>query len=86
MTIPERWEYQAQGIEAELITRILGFLDSKLKPRFGIQVDIRAWGSQERLYESLGFQVSMQERRGKPMHICLTDRIELTDAMFKSGL
>ncbi|MFA6731023.1 MAG: GNAT family N-acetyltransferase [Candidatus Izemoplasmatales bacterium] len=76
-------EYKNQGIENELITRILNFLRDKLKPGFGIQVDIRAWRGQESLYESLGFQLSTVERRGIPMHICLTDQIELTDKMFK---
>lgn len=76
-------EYQMQGIEAELITHIVDFLNSKLKSGWGIQVDIKVWGHQEKLYESLGFQVSTPQRRGIPMHICLTNQIELTDAMFK---
>jgi len=75
-------EYQNQGIESELIIRILDFLCEKLKPGFGIQVDIRAWGNQESLYGGLGFQISTPERRGIPMHICLTDQIEITDKMF----
>ena len=75
-------EYINRGVEGELIIRILNFLRSKLKPGFGIQVDIRAWGGQESMYESLGFQISTTERRGMPMHICLTNQIELTDAMF----
>lgn len=76
-------EYQMQGIETEMITRIFGFLRAKLRPGFGIQVDVKAWNNQEQFYESLGFQVSTPQRRGVPMHICLTDQIELTDAMFK---
>lgn len=76
-------EYQMQGIEAELIEHIFVFLNSKLKPGWGIQVDVRAWNHQEKIYESLGFQVSMSQQRGIPMHICLTNQIELTDAMFK---
>lgn len=76
-------EYQMKGIEQEMVTRILDFLRSKLKPGFGIQVDVKAWDNQETFYESLGFQISTQERRGVPMHICLTDHIELTDAKFK---
>lgn len=75
-------EYQMQGIEHEMLTRLLDFLRNKLKPGFGIQVDVNAWNHQEALYESLGFQISTQERRGVPMHICLTDQIELTDAKF----
>ncbi len=76
-------EYQRQGLEAELITHIFGFLTSKLKPGFGIQVDIKAWTDQEKIYEAMGFQISTPERRGIPMHICLTNQIELTDAMFQ---
>lgn len=75
--------YRGQGIEAGLVKPIFDFLSSKLKPGYGIQVDIRAWRSQEELLAGLGFQVSTPERRGTPMHICLTDQIELTDAMFK---
>ncbi len=75
-------EYRGQGIEAEMTGQIFEFLRSKLKPGFGIQVDIRAWGDCAELYEGLGFLVSTPERRGVPMHICLTDQIELTDNMF----
>lgn len=76
-------EYQMRGIETEMINRILDFLHAKLKPGFGIQVDVKAWNNQEQFYESFGFQVSTPQRRGVPMHICLTNQIELTDAMFK---
>ena len=76
-------DYQMQGIEAELIRQIFDFLNSKLKPGFGIQVDVMAWNKQEKIYEGLGFQVSTPQRRGIPMHICLTNQIELTDEMFQ---
>ncbi|MDE6596289.1 MAG: GNAT family N-acetyltransferase [Oscillospiraceae bacterium] len=76
-------EYKMHGIEEEMITQLLDFLRSKLKAGFGIQVDVKAWDNQEKLYENLGFQLSAHERRGVPMHICLTDQIELTDAKFK---
>lgn len=75
-------EYQMQGIETEMINRIFDFLSTKLKPGFGIQVDVKAWNSQKNFYENLGFQVSTSQRRGVPMHICLTNQIELTDKMF----
>ncbi len=74
--------YRDRGVEGELVSRLLTFLRGKLCPGYGIQVDVRAWGQQTELYESLGFQVSTPERRGVPMHICLTDQIELTDKMF----
>lgn len=76
-------EYQSNGIEKELVGQVLDYLRGKLKPGFGIQVDVRAWERQEPIYQSLGFEVSTRERRGTPMQICLTDHIELTDAKFK---
>lgn len=76
-------EHQSMGIEEELVGQILNYLRGKLKPGFGIQVDVRAWERQEPVYQSLGFEVSTRERRGTPMQICLTDHIELTDAKFK---
>ncbi len=75
-------EYRGRGIEAEMIRQIFDFLRSKLKPGFGIQVDIWAWGDCAELYEGLGFQISTPGKRGVPMHICLTNQIELTDNMF----
>lgn len=76
-------EYKMRGIEEKLITRLLDFLRGKLEPGFGIQVDVRVWDNNEALYEGLGFRLSTFECRGTPMHICLTDQIELTDAKFK---
>lgn len=75
-------EYQSQSIEKELVEQALDYLRGKLRPGFGIQVDVRAWERQELIYQDLGFEVSTQERRGTPMQICLTDQIELTDARF----
>jgi len=76
-------EYQYKGIENKFIVNIIDFLRNKLKPGYGIQLDINAWSDKQiTLYESLGFQVSTPEKRGIPMHICLTDQIELTDKMF----
>ncbi len=79
-------EYQDQGLEQELVARILDFLRDQLQPGFGIQVDVKAWERQEALYTGLGFQPSTRERRGTPMHICLTDQIEITDALYKQGV
>lgn len=80
-----RPEYQAQGLEREIVAKFLDFLRSRLRPGFGIQVDVKAWSRQESLYTDLGFQLSTKERRGIPMHICLTDQIEITDALYKQG-
>lgn len=76
-------EYRSQNIEDEILNHIIEFLKSKLKTGFGIQVDIKAWTEQREICEKLGFQLSTTERRGVPMHICLTNQIELTDKMFR---
>jgi len=77
-------EYQFQGIEKELITRVFDFLRPKIKPGRGISIGVSAWNEEQiELYKSLGFQISTPELRGIPMHICLTNQIELTDKMFK---
>lgn len=76
-------DYRERGVEAELIGRALDFLRERLKPGYGIQVDVRAFGYQVAEYERLGFRVSTVEQRGVPMQLCLTEQIELTDRMFK---
>ena len=75
-------EYSKQGIEEKIIETILNYLREKLKPGFGIQVDIKAFGYQESLYQDIGFIISTVERRGVPMHMCLTNQIESTDKVF----
>ena len=76
---------QAQGLEQEMATEIRDFLRDQLRPGYGIQVDVKAWQGQAAFYEGLGFQLSTRERRGTPMHICLTDQIEITDKCFRQG-
>ncbi len=78
-------EYRGQGMEERLVESLLGFLRDQLRPGYGIQVDVKAWQGQAAFYERLGFQLSTQERRGTPMHICLTDQIEITDKCFRQG-
>lgn len=78
--------FQNQGLEEEMMDRFFRFLKEQLKPGFGIQVDVRAFGRQQELYEKLGFQVSAVEQRGIPMHLCLTQNIELTDNMFRQSI
>jgi len=75
--------FQNKGIEKELVEQIFNFLREKLKPGFGIQVDMNVRSGQEALYESFGFIHATPENSGIPMRICLTDQIELTDRMFK---
>ncbi|MCL2773497.1 MAG: GNAT family N-acetyltransferase [Oscillospiraceae bacterium] len=77
-------DYQFKGIENEFFNRIFDFTRKKLRPGDGISIEIRAWNEKQiALYESLGFQISTPELRGIPMHICLTNQIELTDKRFK---
>ena len=77
-------EYQFQGIEDEFFARIFEFVSTKLKPGYGISITVNAFNEKQiALYESLGFQISTPELRGIPMHICLTDQIELADKMFE---
>ena len=77
-------EYRLNGIEDEMIIMIFNYLKDKLKPGFGIQVDVNAFSrNQVDLYENLGFKISTTEQRGIPMHICLTNQIEITDKMYK---
>ena len=75
--------HQDKGIEHEFVRRIFDFLRGKLKPGYGIQVDINVRSGQEALYENLGFAVSTAENSGVPMRVCLTDQIEITDKIFK---
>lgn len=76
-------EYRERGLEEELVGQVLEYLREKLKPGFGIQVDVQAWKWQDAIYRNLGFEISTPERRGIPMQICLTDHIELTDKQFR---
>ena len=76
--------YHNQGIEEEFTTQIFDFLRSKLRPGYGIQVNITARCGYEKLYENLGFELATPENSGGvPMRICLTNQVELTDKMFK---
>lgn len=77
--------YQMKGVEKKLIVHILDFLKQKLRPGYGIQVDIKAWSKQKSSLESLDFKESFVQFRGLPMHICLTEQIEVTDKGFKQG-
>lgn len=75
--------YKGQGIEQEMINRILEFLRSKLLPGHGIQVDVMAWNGDAAIFEDMGFCFSLPERRGVPMHICLSNQIEISDNKYK---
>ena len=78
-------EFSSEKIEEKMINEIFDFLKSKLNPGYGIQVDIKAWGEQFEIFESIGFQESTVKKRGVPMHKCLTKEIELTDKKFRQS-
>lgn len=75
--------YKSIKFKEEIIERVLSHLKKQLKPGFGIQVDIRAWGDEKSDLMELGFKESLVKYRGTPMHICLTDNIEITDRKFR---
>ncbi len=50
-------EYQGKGIGKEMVNRMIGFLESRLKPGYGISVDLVAAKGKEGFYERLGFEV-----------------------------
>jgi len=76
-------EYYNKGIEKECVTRMFDFVQDKLKPGYGIQVNIGVKIGQESLYESFGFDLSTPENSPIPMRICLTNQVELTDKNFE---
>lgn len=78
-----RPSYKKSGLKEKIINEILSYLKNQLKPGFGIQVDIRAWGDEKNDLIALGFLESLVKYRGTPMHICLTEKIELTDRKFR---
>jgi GNAT superfamily N-acetyltransferase len=64
-------EYQGQGIGTEMMNRIMIFLREKLKPSYGIQIDIMAAKGKEGFYEKFGFTVRPRENRGTGMDLWL---------------
>ena len=82
MTIYTNPVYRNKGIEEECIPPMLEFLQSKLKPGYGIQVGIGVESGQEPLYEDMGFAPCTPQNSPIPMRICLTNQVELTDKMF----
>lgn len=65
-------ECQGQGIGTEMMIRIMDYLKSKLKPGYGIQVDLMSAKSKEGFYEKFGFSVRPRENRGAGMDMWIT--------------
>jgi GNAT superfamily N-acetyltransferase len=60
-------EYQGQGIGTAMMTQIMDFLKSKLKPGYCIQIDLMSAMGKETFYEKFGFSVRPRENRGAGM-------------------
>lgn len=63
--------YRHHSIEEKMISKMIAFLKSNLKPGYGIQIDVKVWSHQYVLYENLDFMVSLDHKRGKAMHKCI---------------
>lgn len=62
-------EYQGKGIGKILMTQIMDFLKSKLKPGYLIQIDLMAAEGKESFYEKFGFSARPRENRGAGMDL-----------------
>jgi len=60
-------EYQGMGIGTTMMEQILSFLKEKLKPGWGVSVDLMAAIDKEGFYEKFGFVSRPRERRGAGM-------------------
>ena len=50
-----------------MMTQIMDYLKSKLKPCYGIQIDLMSAKGKETFYEKFGFSVRPRENRGAGM-------------------
>ena len=66
-------DYQGKGIGKEMVNRILGFLESKLKPGYKISVDLIAAKGKEGFYKQFGFSELPSEHKGPGMELKLTN-------------
>lgn len=60
-------EYQGQSIGTALMTQIMDYLNSRLKPGYSIQVDLMAAKDKEGFYEKFGFAKRPRDNRGAGM-------------------
>ncbi len=66
-------EYQGQGVGTAVMTRLLDFLKSRLKPGYVFQVDLMAAKGKEGFYEKLGFAQRPRENRGAGMDLWMRE-------------
>ena len=65
-------EYQGRGIGTEMMERILGYLKERIKPGWGVSVDLMSAIGKESFYEKFGFIIRPRERRGAGMDLWIT--------------
>lgn len=65
-------EYQGQGIGTAMMARILDYLKSRLKPGYGVQIDLMAAEGKEAFYRKFGFSVRPREYRGSGMDLWIS--------------
>ncbi len=65
-------EYQGQGVGTSMMTQIMDFLKSNLKPGYSIQIDLMSINGKESFYEKFGFLVRPRENRGHGMDMLIT--------------
>lgn len=66
-------EYQGRGIGTAMMTQIIDYLRSNLKPGFGVQIDLMAAWGKEAFYTKLGFSVRPRENRGSGMDLWISN-------------
>lgn len=65
-------EYQGQGIGTAMMTQIMDYLKSLLRPGYSIQVDLMSAMGKEAFYEKFGFSSRPRENRGAGMDLWIT--------------
>lgn len=66
-------EYQGQGLGTAMMKKIMDYLRSKLKPGYGVQIDLMAARGKEAFYRKLGFSVRPSENRGAGMDLWISN-------------
>ena len=64
-------EYQGKGIGSEMMERILSYLKERMKPGWGVSIDLMSAIDKEGFYEKFGFVIRPRERRGAGMDLWL---------------
>ena len=65
-------DYQGCGIGTEIMERILTYLKERIKPGWGVSIDLMSAIGKEKFYEKFGFVIRPRDRRGSGMDMWLT--------------